>query len=64
MIIYQFKKSFLDNKMSIFEEYGAFKRFSIFKETRKGSAILKESGDPLCSYLSVCNSVRFTVMFH
>ena len=24
-IIYQFIKSFLDNKMSVFEEYGAFK---------------------------------------
>ena len=25
-ILYQFIKPFLDNKMSIFEEYGAFKR--------------------------------------
>ena len=27
-IIYQFIKPFLDNKMSIFEEYGAFKHVS------------------------------------
>ena len=25
MLIYQFIKTFLDNKMSIFEEYGSFK---------------------------------------
>ena len=30
MIIYQFIKTFLDNKMSIFEEYGAFKDCQMF----------------------------------
>ena len=29
-VIYQFIKSFLDNKMSIFEEYGAFNIYSNF----------------------------------
>ena len=29
-IIHQFIKSFLDNKMSIFEEYGAFKEFYVY----------------------------------
>ena len=40
--IYQFIKSFLDNKMSIFEGYGAFKWYSIFKITKMGSVIPKE----------------------
>ena len=33
LTIYQFIKPFLDNKMSIFEEYGAFKYVNLYQQS-------------------------------
>ena len=48
VIIYQFIKSILDNKMSIFEEYGAFKAEK--EDFDKTEGFTRYSGPTLAAY--------------